>query len=280
MLIDNSQRNSTTASEQLLQLRDQFAQFRRESDSIQHCTHQVTGGTATQTRVGAENVKCMEIKIYWAERRMSQANTNLRSQVDELNAKLNYTFDFSRPMSGRSGALSEMASTIAGNKMTNNQSDDHNEIASDNNTASQHDGPRKVKGEEPNPMSNYPMLTSRLGSSSSSARPTSKVSVTSVTSLNEEVDSIMHEKGDGSTASAIERAASILRRSRVEAALEQPPEANSDYSSAQLKTSPRSSRPWSKMTAIDEISWDGVDSILNEKGTSNGSNSQRNGPID
>ena len=119
--LHNSQRNSTTASEQLMQLRGQFSHFRRESDSRQgregpNESEYDLHSKKLQEEQQRRRILEMSMSKSTNRRdmaqeeiqRISQANADLKSKVDELNAQLNLQ-SIVRPRSQRSSIVDEFS---------------------------------------------------------------------------------------------------------------------------------------------------------------------------
>jgi len=125
--LHNSQRNSTTASQQLMNLRGQFSQFRRESDSRQ--SHQRTANTTDKEEhlsithntilqeeqqrrrileLSIQKSKEQDAKAQEEMQRISESNADLKSKVDELNAQLN----MNSSVSGRSRTQQTSSSIV------------------------------------------------------------------------------------------------------------------------------------------------------------------------
>jgi len=142
--LHNSQRNSTTASQQLMNLRGQFSQFRRESDSRQ--SHQRTSNTTDKEEhhsiithntilqeeqqrrrileMSIQKSKEQDAKAQEEMQRISESNADLKSKVDELNAQLN----MNSSVSGRSrtqqtsSSIVDEFSVTGGDSIMNEQS--------------------------------------------------------------------------------------------------------------------------------------------------------------
>jgi len=140
--LHNSQRNSTTASQQLMNLRGQFSQFRRESDSRQ--SHQRTANTTDKEEhlsiihntilqeeqqrrrileMSIQKAKEQDAKAHEEMQRISESNADLKNKVDELNAQLN----MNSSVSGRSRAQQTSSSivdefSLTGDSIMNEQS--------------------------------------------------------------------------------------------------------------------------------------------------------------
>ncbi|KAL7428202.1 hypothetical protein ACHAXH_001813 [Discostella pseudostelligera] len=119
--LHNSQRNSTTASEQLMKLRDQFSQVRRENDSKRH--QQLTQESEFKIVLNklqeeqqrrrelersmvhqlpiSSSSRCEDESMVATEelRRIASANAELKKKVDGLNAQSNSSI---RPEIGKS----------------------------------------------------------------------------------------------------------------------------------------------------------------------------------
>ena len=119
--LHNSQRNSTTASEQLMQLRGQFSQFRRESDSRQgrEGPNESEYNVHSKKLPSQQRRRILEMSMSKSTtkrddmtqeeiQRISQANADLKSKVDELNAQLNLQ-SIVRPRSQRSSIVDEFS---------------------------------------------------------------------------------------------------------------------------------------------------------------------------
>ena len=125
--LHNSQRNSTTASQQLMNLRGQFSQFRRESDSRQSHQrtsniidkeehHSITHNTILQEEqqrrrileMSIQKSKEQDAKAQEEMQRISESNADLKNKVDALNAQLN----MNSSVSGRSQTQQTNSSII------------------------------------------------------------------------------------------------------------------------------------------------------------------------
>ena len=152
--LHNSQRNSTTASQQLMNLRGQFSQFRRESNSRQSQTRRLDNDDSEQSSIvqsklqeeqqpqrgvldsklqDEQSKRILEMALSKTNsrdsteqdeeiQRVSEVNDDLKAKVDELNAQLNIV----RPRSQRSSSMTDefsLVDSIMDNHLAGNSND-------------------------------------------------------------------------------------------------------------------------------------------------------------
>ena len=206
--LHSSHRNSTTASEQLIQLRDQFSQFRRDADTKKHQqrSHE-SEYDIVHTKLQEEQRRRVELETQMSQsngndaaaleqiRKMSKANDDLKTRMDEMRSRM------SRPMSGMSVISSGGVMSLNGvNSIANDQIGEGSVPVASDAISSR----LEISQENEETKTKATALDSPPGDSICSIGPRSLKSIGGELSLNgiDEMDSIMNERAvDGNATS-------------------------------------------------------------------------------